>query len=626
MKKIVEGVGGKLLSFLGREKPCSQFNKYKGYSKPLYHQLRRTSDYLTVRDGTKLAFDLFRPVQNGKVVTKPLPVIWTHYRYHRADLKAGRFKEWIANNPWLKVFFKYIPFIENNNKFYTQLDKRPWVSTLITHGYIIAVVDVRGGGASYGTSECLFNESETADAYDITEWFAGQSWSNGCIGMFGMSYMGITQYLAASTSPPHLKAIFPEMALFDLYDFIYPGGVFRHQFASIWGSEVEQLDKHQPAAPVDQDNDRSMLREAIEQHQTNRNIFELLAGLPFRDSTDPILDQQIYTVCSPSGHLEKIKQSKIPIYHLAGWYDAWCRDALILFNNLNNPQKIVIGPWSHLNIWGFDLACEHLRWYDYWLKGIDNKVICEAPIHYYVIGAAKGEQWRAAWQWPIPNVISEQYYFHSPQTETLNSVNSGFLSSDFPISNSGKDYYTVDYTTTSGTGTRWANVNGAAFAYPNMKFNDLKALTYTTIPLSIDTEVTGHPIVHLWITSTHNDGDFFVYLEDVDSRGNSSYVTEGVLRASHRRLSEPCFNQLGLPYHRSFTSDIIDLPNTPVELIFDLHPISYVFRKGNRLRVALTCADSDNAFTPKLSPPPQISLYRNANYPSGIILPIAEPE
>lgn len=616
MNKIVKQVRRVILRFFRKEKLRPQFNKYNGYSKPLYNKWIRTSQYLTVRDGTKLAFDLFRPVKNGKVVIDPLPVIWTHYRYHRADVQAGRLKKFFAKHSWSKIFIKYITFIENNTKLNTQLDKRGWLKRLIAHGYIICVVDVRGGGASYGTSEFPFSPSETRDAYDITEWFAAQSWSNGCIGMFGMSYMGITQYMAASTLPPHLKAIFPEMALFDLYDFVYPGGIFRHKFAEVWGDELEQLDKNQPAAPVDQDHDYSMLMKALEEHKANRNIFEFFDSLSFRDSTDQISDIQIYTDCSPSGYLEEIKQSNIPIYHLAGWYDAWCRDALILFNNLNNPQKIVIGPWSHLNTDGLDFACEHLRWYDYWLKGIDNKVMEEAPIYYYVMGAAKGEEWRAAWQWPIPNVKEKRYYFHEKHNETVNSVNDGLLSSEFPMTNEGQDHYRVDYTTTSGTTTRWANVYGGAFQYPNLKFNDEKALTYTTNLLSLDTEVTGHPIVHLWITSTHPDGDFFVYLEEIDDQGNSCYVTEGVLRASHRSISNPLFNNLGIPYHRSFAEDIINLPDNPVELIFDLHPISYIFRKGNRIRVAITCADQDNTLTPKVSPPPIISLYRNANYPS----------
>jgi hypothetical protein len=153
--------------------------------------------------------------------------------------------------------------------------------------------------------------------------------------------------------------------------------------------------------------------------------------------------------------------------------------------------------------------------------------------------------------------------------------------------------------------------------------NDVKGLTYTSPPLDADVEVTGHPVVHLWVTSTARDGDFFVYLEQVDKvAGSSRYVTEGALRASHRAISTPPFEYLGLPYRSGLQMDVAELGDEPVELVFDLHPISSVFHAGNRIRVTLTCADSDNALTPRLSPVPTISIHRNARYASYITLPV----
>ena len=149
-----------------------------------------------------------------------------------------------------------------------------------------------------------------------------------------------------------------------------------------------------------------------------------------------------------------------------------------------------------------------------------------------------------------------------------------------------------------------------------------------------DVELTGHPVVHLWVTSTAADGDFFVYLEEAEETGGgrnrgagqkheSHYITEGKLRASHRALSEPPYDYLGLPYHRSFAEDIVDLPGgAPVELIFDLLPTSNIFDKGHRIRVTVTCADKDSTQTPELSPAPTVSVYRNADYASYIVLPI----
>ena len=157
--------------------------------------------------------------------------------------------------------------------------------------------------------------------------------------------------------------------------------------------------------------------------------------------------------------------------------------------------------------------------------------------------------------------------------------------------------------------------------------NDKKALTYTTVPLEEDLEVTGHPVISLWVSPTARDGDFFVSLEEVDAEGYSHYITEGVLRASHRKLSEPPFKYMGLPYHRSFEEDIQPMPEgEPVQLIFDLHPISNIFNAGNRIRITVSCADQNNFETPELSPPPTITIHRNSAYASHVTLPVISPE
>ncbi len=190
-----------------------------------------------MRDGTKLAALILRPAEDGKPVSTPLPVIWTHIRYHREKIL-----EW------------------------------PWLQTLLKYGYVVVSVDVRGSGASYGTFRGLFSPEETNDAYDITEWLAVQPWSDGNIGMYGRSYMGITQFMAASKAPPHLKAIFPEMAEFDHYSFFYPGGVFQDDFFRQWGNMINMLDTDGMA--VDEDQDKAMLQEALKEHAAIRTCLK----------------------------------------------------------------------------------------------------------------------------------------------------------------------------------------------------------------------------------------------------------------------------------------------------------------------------------------------------------------
>jgi putative CocE/NonD family hydrolase len=565
----------------------SKPGEYEGYSQPLYSERTSSSQYITVRDGTKLAALILRPAKNGKVVTTPLPVIWTHNRYHR---------EGIFNWHYPETVWKY--------------------------GYVIVSVDVRGSGASFGTYRGLFSPEETRDAYDITEWLAVQPWSDGNIGMFARSYMGITQFMAASTAPPHLKAIFPEMSEFDHYSFVYPGGVFHEDFFRQWGNMVNRLDTDGSA--VNEDPDKTMLQEALKEHAANLDSFDTYSPLYYRDSVSALTGTQPYILNNPANYLKEIRSSGIPVYHWGGWYDMFPKDAFLWYSNLTNPQKIVIGPWAHPQLGSPNLSIEEVRWFDYWLKGIDNGVMSEAPIYYYTMGEGKKSGWHSAWKWPLPEQQLTNFYFDGTKAGSVDSVNDGSLSLALPVTTVGVDEYQVDYSTTSGTATRWtAGYNVMSPVYPQtMMDNDEKGLTYTTPPLTAGVEVTGHPVVHLWITSSAKDGDFFVYLEDISEAKFSKYITEGNLRASHRAISIAPFEYLGLPYHRSYAEDIADLPEQPVELVFDLIPTSYIFDVEHQIRVTITCADKDTALTPQLDPPPTVHVYRDADHASYIVLPI----
>jgi putative CocE/NonD family hydrolase len=578
----------------------SSFGLYSGYSEARYDGYQRTSQYIQGRDGTKLAVDIFRPTKNGQVAQEPLPVIWTHTRYHRASIK-------------------------DDGSVMTVLDASKWAVELMKHGYVVASMDTRGGGASFGTQPGFFSREETHDAYDFTEWLAAQPWSSGKIGMFGRSYLGITQYFAASEVPPHLKAIFPEMSGFEWYSFVYTGGIYRDDFLRQWGRLTKDLDGPKPepldffklrmlfpVAKVDEDKDGQLLAAAMRDHQKNRDIPQMFAPLHFRDSVDAVSKKNVYEERSPWTYAAGIEKSGVAIYHLAGWLDLFPRDTTLWFNNLHNPQKVVVGPWFHGGSEGLDFTAEHLRWYDYWLKGIDNGVMGEPAFHYWTMGAPKGQEWHATSRWPLPNEKPTQFFFQER----------GALDTTTVTSAQGQDDFKVDYSATTGTGNRWTAGYGGGIGYPDMAPNDKKGLTYTSAALTTPIEVTGHPVVHLWITSTASDGDFFVYLEEITPDGYSHYVTEGALRASHRAVTEAPYNVSGLPYHRSFAADVKPLPRGPVELAFDLHPTSKIFAVGNRIRVTITGADKDNTLTPKLSPVPTVSMYRNAGHASFITLPV----
>lgn len=597
--RIVPALLAILLPSVGlhsEESRLSSPGEYRGYSSPAYSESVRTSQYVEVRDGTKLAVDTFRPARNGKAVEDALPVIWAHDRYHRANLINGEVQ--------------------------SQLSQEPWLQAVVKSGYVVGVVDVRGSGASFGAWHGSLTNREALDAYDITEWFASQPWCSGRVGMFGRSYLGMAQFAAAGTAPPSLKAVFPEMTMSDLYSQAYEGGVFRLDWATKHGRLLRALDVTKPAAPVDTDEGGKLLARAIKEHHANTDVLETLAQLQYRDSKDKRTNVSPYLNWSISGFVDGVKKSGVAVYQMAGWSDAFTRDALLWYNNLDNPQKIIIGPWHHTDSSGFDLAAEHLRWYDYWLKGVNNGIRSEAPIYYYTLDAPAGKEWQSAHKWPLPDQQPTRFYLGDGPSGSISSVNDGLLDLGRPEAADARDEYTVDYSTTSGTTTRWANVYGGPFGYQNMQSNDQKGLTYTSTPLASDIQITGHPILHLWVSSTSEDGDFFAYLEEVNANGYSRYVTEGALKASHRAIAEAPINYIGLPYHRSYEKDVARLPQEPVELVFDLQPISKIFRGGQRIRLTITAADKDNALTVVVNPAPVITLYRNTKLASYIELPI----
>lgn len=527
----------------------------------------RESDYVLTRDGVRLAIDIYRPMHEGAILEKPMPVIWALDRYRRAYMEGG--------------------------KVITLLDRHPWIAEIITHEYIVAVVDIRGGGASFGKRDGSFSEAEMNDTYDVTEWLAAKPWCSGKIGMFGRSYLGIVQYLAARDHPPHLVTVVPEKAMFDLYAFIYPGGVFRQDYKN-WVRQVREKDEDVGRETVSiRETDHI---EALKEHMTARYDDAIFDKMRFRDSKDPLTGEKINITRSPSSHLDRIKESSVAFYHIAGWFDMWPKDAILWFKNLKGPQKIMIGPWAHKQEDDALLLHEHICWYDYWLKGIDNGVMSEPPIKYFLMDTPEGGEWRTAEAWPIPHAKHIPFYLFDGQSRsgTIGSVNDGMLLFSAPTMASRPVVYHVDFNTTSGNSNRWTNGYKDPFSYPDMAANDAKGLTYTSDILTEDIEVIGHPYVDISLKIGAPDIDIIVYLEEVLSTGYSSYVTEGLLRASHRKLSDAPYEHLALPFHRSFADDVMDCVDDVTTLQFDLHPTAKVFRKGNRIRITIVCADQVN--------------------------------
>jgi putative CocE/NonD family hydrolase len=579
----------------------------------------RTSQYVTVRDGTRLAIDIYRPEQEGRPVDKKLPVILVATPYHRSSENNGEILTFLASRG-------------NHRNIFGELLK---------HGYVIASLDIRGRGASFGTvyGSGMDSDANRADLYDVVEWLAAQPWSDGNIGTGGCSYVGKTQFMAASAAPPHLKAIAPTGAPFDAYGLARVNGVTRNLLTQL-DKSMHQLDVDYPAPAVDEDRDGSLRRAAIAEHRISWDAG--LAGFtperdarPFRDSPPP-RPEFAHSLAEEWNFLPNYKLSKIPVFQYTGWRDLTLDAVSNWYEGLAGEgvtQQLTIGPWYHCE-WDqsdlTDAVAEYLKWYDYWLKGIQNGVPDAARVRYYLVNAPAGHEWQSANQLPLPNEHPKTYFLFA-KTATAGDTT---LRPEKPNNAGGKndkDDYVVDYTATAAdlpTRFFWGIPNATNPGLIPIKTAavDSKSLTFTTAALSSDAELTGFPKLNLFVSSTANDQDFFVYLEEIDDHGVSTLMTEGVLRASNRATRTPPFANGGIPWHPSLKDDQANLPpGLPVQLTFTLSPMSNYVRKGHRLRISVNNFDRNaNWDTPELTPPPTVTIYHDAHHPSSVTLPFIQ--
>ena len=598
----------------------SEFGRYEGWAAPRYSAWIRTAEYVTVRDGTRLAVDVIRPAVNGRPSEGRFPVVWSHTRYHRGQppTEAGTGTDNLGNlastpEPSAQVLAR--------RNAPSAVDGSTALQELVKHGYVVVVAQVRGGGASFGQYRGFYSPDETRDAYDLMEWMVRQSWCDGKLGMFGGSYPGNTQYAAASTRHPALRAIFPEVAGFSLYDMLYEGGIWRDNLVKHWAIATRNLDIVYPEPPVDADASGALRDSALAVHRGNWNIVEEMSRARWRDVDRPSFAWRRH---EPTAVLDQINRSGVAIYSAGGWYDAWSKDPLLWLANYRGPGRALVGFWSHA---AFSPernripAAEQHRWFDRWLKGIPNGIDHEPPLHYAVIDDSARWEWKSASGWPVPGVRNVVWRFAPGRSGSINSPNDGRLAA--AAGAPGRDAYVVDPTTTTGTSTRWDHTVGQGpMRYPKFEAAEARGLTYTTAPFEADVEVVGYPVVTLYLTSDQPDADVHVTLSEVDEHGAARYVTEGQLRASHRATATPRWNNLGLPWHPSRQSDVRPLvPGQPAKLSVVLQPTATLFNRGHRLRIAVTGADADNTEPPPVQGRATITILRDAAHPSGVSLP-----
>ncbi len=578
----------------------------------------RQSRYLTMRDRVRIAIDVYLP--RSLEGNQRLPTILHQTRYFRRTDLNWPFS-WLRRKPNQTI----LRFIEG--------------------GYAWVSVDVRGSGASFGSRDVEWSPDEVADGAEVVDWIVEQPWSNGIVGTTGISYDGTCAERLLSMRHPAVKAAIIRYSLFDVYeDILRPCGVHNERFMRTWDELNTALDADRLAAftrkwngllpalairgvaPVDEDTDRALLKAATQEHRDNYDIYGISSEIEFRDdatSTGLALDG-----FSPHAFHDRVTAGGPAVYSWSGWYDGrYTLSAIKRFLNVHTPgTRLILGPWDHgggqnpdpLSVdyrSRFDHTGEMLRFFDHHLKGIETGIESEAPVWYYTMGE---EAWKSADTWPPPGFEHTPFFL---------AANRSLRAGAPPLANTPETVQTDD-TTGSGLGSRWfsqVNVNGSQIRYDDRKERDQDLLVYASRPFERDTELTGHPIVTLYIRSSVPDAQFFLYLEDLDEDGQVTYVTEGLFRAIHRKMGQdqPPY-RTPVPYHTYRREDAQPLvPGEVAELTFDLIPISFLFGRGHAIRLVIALADRDN-FAQHPPSLPEIEILCGSEHPSHILLPLSE--
>ncbi|HEV8308442.1 MAG TPA: CocE/NonD family hydrolase [Methylomirabilota bacterium] len=508
-----------------------------------------------------------------------------------------------------------------------------------SHGYAVVIQDVRGRFASEGRFVPFHDDGwgPTRDGYDTVEWVAAQPWCDGQVGTIGGSYAGATQYRLAPTRPPHLRAMYVRESSADYWaEWVYRGGAFELAFMLEWTVKWTY-------------NNLARLAPSPEEHARRKGILEKALGdleswhrqrplhpNPLVEGLDDWFNEFLaHPADGPFWWRWNITHQHAevdtPIVHLGGWFDIFLAGTLKNFVGLRakarspaarDAQRLVIGPWVHgpwnmaKSVQGevdfgadavWDYNAKRLPWFEHWLKKARNDVQDEPRVQLFVMGE---NRWRAAEEYPLPGTRYTPWYLRD----------GGALAADAPAgaeSAEGYRYDPDDPVPTLGGAT--LNIPGGAYDQRPIEGLAVRCLTYTSAPLERDLTIVGDVRCVLHAMSSAPDTDFVVRLTDVQPDGFSRLLCDGILRARYRESGA----------HPTPLT-----PNQVYELTVDLWATANTFRRGHRIRVAVTSSSfprfdrNPNTGGPVAAEARgQVALntvFHDARRPSRILLPVIE--
>lgn len=585
--------------------PASQAPNPGQYSGEQFEVQATRGHKARMRDGVRLSVDVFQPKAEGKF---PAILIITPY----------------SNNPGYQA-------------------RGSWFAK---RGYAVVVADSRGRFDSEGEWD-PFDPAHKLDGHDLVEWLAAQPWCDGKVGMMGLSYMGWTQWWTATQAPPSLKAIVPEVAPPDqFYNLPYQNGVLvgvMLDWAGGVAGRVAQTIGPGPYGGFGASDRR--LNDYMQLPYLKLNERRGALDAPWFEkwirghtASDPYWRGIAYQ--TPQSYAKV----RVPSLAVTGWFDADFNGSPMNYlamkqhgaTDAARRPRMVVGPWPHIfnqnrKVGAFDYGAEAVinwdgyvcRWFDHWLKGLDNGVMSDPPVHVFVMGR---NRWHAEQDWPLPQTRWTKYFLHSGG-KANSAGGDGLLSTSPPIASGAAPFDTYTYDPAKPTRSPFTGghlEDGAADTRKSSSGPDV--LVYTTPPLEEEVEVTGPITAKLYAATSARDTDWMVRLIDVRPDGFAAMLCEGLMRARHRDPARA----------GAFNPDQLSViePNQVLEYTIEFWRVTAnAFAKGHRIRVEISSSyfpyylrnlntGADNIGLETNSVVAMQKLMHTAAQPSHLVLPI----
>lgn len=601
---------------------------------------------IAMRDGIRLATDIYRPARGSRPAAGRFPVILERTPYDKsAQSRSERSVSDVQPKPRAEVAAFYV-----------------------RRGYIVAFQDCRGRFKSEGQFVKYLGEAN--DGYDTIEWLARQPWSSGKVGTMGLSYAAHTQAAAACLNPPSLACMVLDSGGFAsaFRGGIRQGGAFELKQAT-WAYKHALMSPSVKADPL--------TRRALEAE----DIGNWFTRMPWRAGQSPLrwapeyeeylLEQWTHGTFDDfwrqigiyaEGFYDRF--ADVPMIHMSSWYDPYPLTATGNYTGLKalgkGPLRLILGPWTHgdrtmsqVGDVDFgpaavldgnlddDFATLRLHWFDRWLKGLDNGIEREPEVRYFVMGGGSGRRndiglldhggrWKSSSTWPLPEAELRNFYLHAD----------GSLSDAFQETGEGPLVYqfdpknpvpTIGGAIASGAPIMEAGafdqVEDGRFFGCKPPFLPLESrpdiLVFETAPLAQDLEIAGPIVVRLWVSSDGPDTDFTVKLIDrypptTDyPRGFAMNLTDGILRARYRA---------------SWEKPTLLAPGEIYEISIEPFPTGNLFKAGHRLRLDVSSSNFPHFdVNPNTGEPEGRSrctriatnrIFVDRDHPSHIVLPV----